>query len=70
MPGPDLGVGAPGCPSRLISISWPSIAAGVYMIRAPMSPPTSMTTVPGPDGPAAGSVIWLSHLAQSPSWAS
>src|SRR5260370_11355295 len=51
---------APGSSSRLISISLPSMSAGVYRIRAPMSAPSSMTTVPGPDGLATGSVMLCS----------
>src|SRR5690348_6915981 len=44
-------------PSRLMSISSPSRPAGVYRIRAPTPAPSSITTVPGPDGPATGSLM-------------
>jgi len=61
VPGPDPRVRPPApWSSRLISISRPSMSAGVNMTRAPTSAPSSRTTVPGPDGPAADSVITCS----------
>ena len=44
-----------GKPSRLISISRRSRAAGVFRTSAPVPPPTFSTTLPGPDGPSSAS---------------